>query len=563
MKKLSFLMSQVLVISCGFCFLSVQRNRAQNPSQDKPIKLKAELVEIDVVVTDKKGRPVTDLRKEDFIIIENKQSQDIAFFSLIRPITPVSNAPEEKPQTAGQPANTDSPVVESGRFVFLILDRFHIGSRNTRRLKDSLLRFVIESVSPLDRLALVSTSGRVAIFQEGPKDAGIVKRVIESFVGVGTSYKAEEAADEAFEKAQESLGIPVSQTPKDIQAQRIRSILNSLAGIAESVSKHPGRKIAIFVSEKLPVRLSEKYLSPAYDRSNNPFENFSLELRKIIAASRRGGLTFYVLDPRALETTIPSGSAADANPDLLGALGGSGSSRTDPPDLDKLEHSRQGMRELAAATGGFTIFTHNDLHTGLRKVMADNEAYYYLGYYPSNTSQDGKFRRIEVRIRNRSDLVVRARKGYIASNESNAKPASSNKEDRVKQALASPVPIRQIKVNLLAKAELDQQTNAPLARFVVHIDASTVEFKQQDDTRAASLEVIVFAYDLNGKLINGFSKTLNMNLKPEMYVKALSEGMNLGEAINLKKAGVYNIRVVVIDQATDRVGTASDWVEVK
>jgi hypothetical protein len=221
------------------------------------------------------------------------------------------------------------------------------------------------------------------------------------------------------------------------------------------------------------------------------------------------------------------------------------------------------MRELAAATGGFTIFTHNDLHIGLRKVMADNEAYYYLGYYPSNTSQDGKFRRIEIRIRNRSDLIVRARKGYIASNESIAKPASSNKEERVKQALASPVPIRQIKVNLLTKAELDQQTSAPLARFVVHIDANSVKFKQQEDKRAASLDVVVFAYDLNDKLVNGFSQTINMSLKPEMYVKTLSEGMNLGGAINLKKAGVYNIRVVVIDQANDRVGTASGWVEVK
>jgi VWFA-related protein len=562
-------MSQVLVISCAFCFLSVQHNRAQNPSQDQPIRLKSELVEIDVVVTDKKGRPVTDLRKEDFVIVEDKQSQDIAFFSLVRPIMPVSNPAGEKPQTAESPANTGSPVIESGRFVFLILDRFHISSRNTRRLKDSLLRFVIESISPLDRLALVCTGGRVAVFQEGPKDANIVKRVIESFVGVGTSYKSEEKADEAFEKAQESMNIPVSQTPKEIEAGRIRSTLASLGGIAESVSKHPGRKIAIFVSEKLPIRLSEKYLSPVYDNSKNPFENFSLELRKLIAASRRGGLTFYVLDPRALETTIPSGSAADANPDLLGALGGGSSAqeRSDPlasrPDLDRLEHSRQGMRELAAATGGFTIFTHNDLHIGLQKVMADNEAYYYLGYYPSNTSQDGRFRRIEVRIRNRSDLIVRTRKGYIASSESSAKPVSFNKEERVKQALASPVPIRQIKVNLLTKSEQDQNASAPLARFVVQIDANTVKFEQQDDKRAASLEVVVFAYDLNDRIVNGFSKTLNMNLTPQMYVKTLGEGMNLGGAIDLKKTGVYNLRVVVIDQAADRIGTASGWVEAR
>ncbi|MCI0489591.1 MAG: VWA domain-containing protein, partial [Blastocatellia bacterium] len=344
-------------------------------------------------------------------------------------------------------------------------------------------------------------------------------------------------------------------------------VLKLLEEIAASVGELPGRKIVIYVSEKLPLRLSNKYLEPAYDTSSRPFENFSAELQRIISSSRKGGMTFYPLDPRGLATTIPSGSAADANPSLLGSLGVSSGTReySDPlrarPDLDNLEHSRQGMRQLAAATGGFPVFNHNDMRVGLQRVLRDNEAYYMLAYYPSSV-EAGKFRRIRVQLKDRSGLIVRTRSGYIAPKEKEVRQEPMSKQERISEALASMIPLTAVKVSVQTKAD-EAGEHGRVARLIVSVDAASVAFKQKEEKMLASLEAIVFAYNLRGELVNGFSNTLNLDLAPNSYSQVLRSGINMGGSIRLDKAGLYNIRVVVIDRETGRIGTASEWVEAE
>ena len=100
-----------------------------------------------------------------------------------------------------------------------------------------------------------------------------------------------------------------------------------------------------------------------------------------------------------------------------------------------------------------------------------------------------------------------------------------------------------------------------MVKMVIQVDANSWPFKQEGDNHLASLEVIGFAYDLNNKLVDGFSKTLNLKLTPETYSTVMREGINMHGEIKLKKAGLYNIRVVVLNRDTGEIGTSSDWVE--
>ena len=77
----------------------------------------------------------------------------------------------------------------------------------------------------------------------------------------------------------------------------------------------------------------------------------------------------------------------------------------------------EGAESLAADSGGFTVRNSNDLAAGLKRIADETRAYYLIGYNPTNTAHDGAFRKIEVKVRGRRGLEVRARKGYYAPSD--------------------------------------------------------------------------------------------------------------------------------------------------
>ena len=549
MKKIC---AHALILFFGFGFtLTVARAHGLQ-QQDDTLRLKAELVQIDVVVTDKQNRPALGLKKGDFIVLEDGKPQEISFFSLQRAYG--TRAPgEEKVAEGGRPASPVADLIpEPGRFIFIILDQYNISPSNHASLRGSLLRFIADDVGPQDQVAIIGTSGSLAVFQQATKNRRALELAINAFLGEGADLRAAMAVDQALNNAQRDLGIPASRGSEAYQEYIIRKTLTALKNIATGVNDVPGRKLAIFVSENLPIQ---------FTNSAGTDDNFLDELNRVISRSRRGGLTFYTVDPRGLVTTIPGGSAAEA---VGGSMLGGGSTREDPgARADSLLSSRWGMMELAAATGGYAIFNTNNVRAGLQRVLAENEAYYLLAYYPQNASMDGKFRNIKVRVKDRPDLVVRTRKGYTAVREKDQKPTKSDsKQERIKESLASLAPIRNIKVAIAkATAGSNIQTGERSVKTLIQIDPRSVSFLAGGNNRPGSIEVIGFVYDLKNKLVDGFSQTLKP--KPESYQRLLTGGITVPGEIKLKRSGLYNVRVVVIDQESGEIGTASEWVEAR
>ncbi|HEX5735826.1 MAG TPA: VWA domain-containing protein [Blastocatellia bacterium] len=536
-----------LIILLGFT-LTIARAQSASSPQDEPLRIKADLVQIDVVVTDKNNRPVLGLKKEDFILQEDGKPQEISFFALHR----ASGAGATEAQLAEAAKRDPSLAPEPGRFIFIILDQYNISPTNRQSLRESLLRFIAEDVGSQDHVAIIGTSGSLVVFQQATRNRRAQELAIEAFLSVGPDLKSALAVDQALNDAQKELGLTASQSGGAYQEYILRKTLSALRDIAKGVSELPGRKIAIFVSENLPFQFTS---SAGID------DNISYELTQVISRSRRGGLTFYTVDPRGLAVAIPSGTAAEA----VGksALGGGTTSFEDPgASADRLISSRGGMRELAAATGGFSIFDTNNVRAGLQRIMTENEAYYMLAYYPQNASPDGKFHNIKVRVKDQPDLVVRTRKGYTAVKEKDQKPKSDSKQDRISRSLASLAPVRNVKVVIARAAAMSNpQTGERSVKMAIQIDPRSLSFLEGGNNKAGSFEVIGFIYDLKNKLVEGFSQTFKPN--PESYQRLLARGIVIPGEIKLKKAGLYNIRVVVIDQESGEMGTASEWIEAK
>lgn len=546
MKKIR-VYALMLILSISFSLLVAPEYRASGSQQDDAVRLKAELVQIDVVVTDKKNRPVVGLKKEDFILLEDGKPQDISFFSLQR--ASGTNATEAR---LAEGAKRDSVLApEPGRFIFVILDQYNISPGNYAILRESLVRFISNDVGPQDQVAIIGTSGNLAVFQQVTKNRRALELAINAFLGAGADLKATLAVDQAFNSAQRDLGIRASDGGGAYQGYVIKKTLSALRDIAAGVSNLPGRKIAIFISENLPFQFTT---SAGID------DNIMYDLTQVISKARRGGITFYTADPRGLAVTIPGGTASEA-------VGGSALVSTNPIEdpgasADRLLASRWGMRELAAATGGFSILDTNNMRAGLQQIMAENEAYYLLAYYPQNASPDGKFHNIKVRVKDQPELVVRNRKGYTAVKEKEEKKKSDSKQDRITASLGSLAPVRNVKVSIpKAAAVSNPQTGERSVRMYIQIDPRSLSFLEGGKNKSGSIEVAGFVYDLKNKLVDGFSQVLKP--KPEAYPQLLAKGILIPGEIKIKKAGLYSLRVVVIDQETGEMGTASEWVEAQ
>lgn len=532
-------------------FSPIAHSQQRSPQQEEQVlKLETELVEIDVVVTDKKGKIVDGLKKEDFLLREEGKPQEISFFSFIRSGAPAATAQGSSSAALARPEAAATVRLEAGRFFFIVLDQYHIATENYPRLREALSQFLTEDLDPQDQVAVISTTGSLAVFQQASKNKKIVAAAINAFLGRGGDNKSTEAADKAFTQAQEAAGLPAAASLAFYQQDILRNTLSSLQRLAKGVSGMPGRKIAIFVSENLPVGIA---------RGDQSLENLFYELEQVIAGSRRGGLVFYSLDPRGLFAAIPGGSASEA----IGHSAIAPSSPDDPTAaLDAVLDSQRGLRALAAATGGFAILDRNDLRVGLQKVLTDNQSYYLLAYYPPAASAKAKFRRIEVRIKDRPDLTVRTRQGYTSVPADEKNPVLSERE-RITRGLSSLVPLRNIRTAIVETTlQRAFDTGVFTAQSVIRIEPTAALFKTEGEMHRATIKVSGFAYDLSNQVVDGFEKTLNMNLRPETFERAVREGMKLRGSFQLKKPGIYNLRIVTLNNETGEIGTANDWIEI-
>jgi VWFA-related protein len=551
--KATFVSMCLIVV---FCLSLITRVNAQQT--DEPIRLKSELIQIDLVVTDKQNRLVTDLRKEDFILMEDNSPQEISFFSLIKPTVAKTPNAASTPATAASGAFGSEP--EPGRLIFVILDQYNLNPANYPRIRDSLMAFISEDLSPLDQVAIIGTRGKLAIFNHVTKNKEILQLAVQAFLGSGGNYNVPSLSLTSEEQGViSSASDQPSASEQMFREHIIRSTYQTIEAVAKSADQAPGRKIAILFSENLP-----------FHASGNPFgtgigstDNFSYEIQRVVSRARRGGLVFYAIDPKGLAVTIPGGSASEyQGRSVLGGNNNSNRNETNGIESDRLLGSRLGMSQLAAETGGFAVFNRNDLRTGLTDVLKDNEAYYMLAYYPTNSALDGKLRRVKITVKGRPDLTVRARSGYFAPTEKEQKAKPESKQDRIKNALAALTPVRNLKVSIYRADAIKTGFGAkPEAQLIIQVDPQSFPFKKEGDLQTGSIEVIAYAYDLNNKLSGGFSKTINMKLRPEVYARVMAEGLNMKEKFELNKSGVYNIRVVIIDNSTGQMGTAGTWLK--
>jgi hypothetical protein len=322
-------------------------------------------------------------------------------------------------------------------------------------------------------------------------------------------------------------------------AQATMSVLKS---VAEWFGGVRGRKKTIlFISEGLDYDITDIIRQPGLPSSSSAaiYE----DVRQTILATGRSNVAIYAVDPRGLTTfaddTIAVASFAD-DPAV----------NVSPRGLNSdLQRSHDNLRALAYETGGFAALNTNDFSNAFERIVRDNSSYYVLAYYPPNPKRDGKFHRIQVRVK-QPNLTVRARRGYVAPR--GAAPAPRAPENvgasaTTLSALNSPLPVSGLRMRVFAAPFKGEDAKTSV---LVGVELAGRDLQLDNGV----LELSYLAIDSQGKIHNGRTDRITLKLRPENKALVEQSGLRILNRLTLKP-GRYQLRVASNDVKGGVVGS--------
>jgi VWFA-related protein len=569
-----------VVFSCLFTLLAlvssaspqgVKPTPTPSPADEDVVKISTNLIQVDVTVTDSKGKIVTDLKPEDFEIYENGEKQKISNFSFVS----AAQQPAEPKEQKEQKITKDAIPLPSAalrpekirRTIALVVDDLSLSFESTYQVRRALKKFVDEQMQDGDLVAIIRTGAGIGALQQFTSDKRQLYAAIDKvkWNPIGNGKIGAFAPIEPTPKQQlKAMGAPVSDEDLQDEKNRINSqndfqssvfatgTLGALKYIVTGMSELPGRKSVILLSEGF--RLMERD-EQGFSGSGRVLDF----LKQLVDAANRSSVVFYTIDARGLQTL--GFTAQDQIIDTsAAAMEQSLSERR-----DELFETQSGLTYLAAETGGFAVLNNNDIAGGVRRVITD-QSYYLIGYVPDSDTFDPakrRFNKLEVKV-NRKDVKVRYRSGFINVVDKNvaATPKTQTPVEQLRTALMSPFAVNGLSLRLNALFG-NNEKDGSFVRSLIHVPAKELKFVDQPDgMKKAVFEVLAASFGDNGQVIDQIGRSYTLTAKDDMYRKLMEQGFVYHFTFPVKKPGAYQYRIAIRDAQGGAVGSASQFIEV-
>ena len=520
------------VLACGGAVALGQQ------TEQPPVTFRAEinLVEVDAFVTDAQGSPVTGLTAADFEVLEDGKPQKISSFSLVN--IPIERG--DRPPFAAAPIEPDVRTnrLVDGRIYLIVLDDLHTDFTRTPRVKAALRQFIERNFGANDVAAIVYTSGRMEASQDFTSSPRLLLASVDKFIGRKNRSSTLERIDEYNRRAGSGQDVGTITDPLDMERGfQARSTMTSIRKLAEFIADvHGRRKAMIFVSEGIDYNVLDVF-------NNSSASAILDETREAIAAATRANMSIYSVDPRGLvglgDELIETGSVPTDTSLGLGT----------PSLQEELRLSQDSLRTISDETGGFAALNRNDFAQAFGRITRENSTYYVLAYSPANERRDGRYRKLEVRVK-RPGLRVASRKGYVAP-RGRAPAAKPPAGDPIRAAaaemMASPLPVSGMRMSVTAAPYKGTAPNATVA-LAIELAGSDFTFVEKDGTFNDRLEVSFIASDANGKTFPGDRHAVDLTMKPDTHARLKDKGFRVVSEMNLPP-GRYQLRVAAADSA--------------
>jgi VWFA-related protein len=573
----------------------------QGPQEDV-VRITTNLVQVDVIVVDKEGRRVADLRPEDFEIVEGGQRQQITHFSYLDFGGDAGKTVDAK--NSGQPlSGGQRPMIPSldrsqvRRTFALVVDDLGLSFESFGFVKKALRSFVDERMQPGDLVAVIRTSSGAGASQQFASDKRHLHAVINR---LSWNPKGRGGLSPVTTLNEASAGSDFRDTVQFTEeAEETRAGLYSVGtfgavgALMQGMANMPGRKSLVFFSEAFR-------LFQAQGRNVQLLK----AMQQLSDQANAASVAIYTVDASGLQTDQfeaadnPAARAYVIDPQFLaqtGAGGGPSVSVNQPPRtlqradslsaqaerdsaaafrrLQALSDQRVNARTeshsvlsfLATSTGGLFLNNRNDLGGALGRVAEDNSGYYLIGFRPDDASLDAagrpRIRRLGIKVK-RAGLKVRTRSGYAAGAEGAGRLRPRTRDEQIAAALVSPFAAAEIAVRLTSLFGIEQD-GAPYLRSLVHVDGGALSFRTvEGGKRQAELDMVAVAFGRDGVAVEQLSYPQTVTADTEdAYRRLVEHGLSYVLNMPLRQGGPFQVRLVVRDAVSAKVGAATQYVE--
>lgn len=581
----------VATILVGVCLLAGAQ-QASSPQMATPtIRVTTHLVLVNVVATDKAGKPVTDLKPEDFTVEENGKKQKLSVFSLEQPASQAY-----RPQLpSGVYSNRPEYNMPRGPLTVLLIDGLNTPFTNQSQARLALVKYAATQVKAGQEVAIYALGTRLYRLQDFTSDPAVLAAALKSYApssqpgqdstlapmrttstggiaqtGALGGMQAGAAMATALQNIQQFQG---EQAGAALQ-MRIENTLAAMRALGRDLAGHPGRKNLVWVTAGFPVSLIPQSNEVAYvnQRSADPtappplpseqtYDAFNRgvlqesadEVRRTSALLSEAQISIYPVDARGLmgaATADAASSGLDATGRLMLA-NDFGQNVTASSALR--ETSQASLQDLADQTGGRVFKNRNDIDNCVAAAASDGDTYYALGYYPDKKKFDNSFHQLKVAVK-RPGVELHYRRGYFAVD-----PGKENRKQRDAE-LASALHDNAVQSTLvLFDARVvppapAQNAEVPI-QFLVQPDTVSME-EGKGGGRALNLDFYVAAFTSEGRIAANIGKTVSATLTPEQYAQVQQKGLLLPIGVKLSP-GSYSLHLAVRDNRTGYIGTLS------
>jgi VWFA-related protein len=362
-----------------------------------------EVVALDLVVRDKKGKLVTDLLESEIEVLEGGVPQKLASFRAVQPASPAGVAP-------GAP--TPAVVTESStRRVVLAFGR--LSSDGLRLAQAAGDEFARKHVVPQMVVTVVRIDNGLIPVLDRASDPVAVREAVRQATGAIGSGAVRAGGPVGVDNSysgQQLSRLQGGASANDLTQTSSIALVGALITVVDGLKAEPGRKTVLLFSEGFGV-------PPGY-------EHVFADLQ---SRANRANVSFYGIDVRGLQLSTQLGSsgaalsntAAISAQNALNSGGGTAVSREEITQDDTLQTSFRSdvvdtLDNLSTSTGGFLVTQTNDFGKPLARIGEDIRGYYEASYVPSTPAAPGQFRKIEVRV-SRKDVRVQSRSGYYTT----------------------------------------------------------------------------------------------------------------------------------------------------
>ena len=548
-------------------------------------------VMVDVVVRDKSGKPVTDLRSADFELYEDDVRQDIGDLVLVAPPNTVGAG--GIPTTPAGAPNATSNTVSTPTFVALAFNRLSPEGRalaykgaqaylDTARDNDFAGVFVVDNslqtihTYTTDRVALKKAIDEAATRATGKFDRNNDKLASGRFGDRNPATSMTASAEErgpaigatptnpgGTSAAPPTPGQGSPPSPGGMSDAALLQVVNrmersyesmmrdeqgyattnGLLALVDSLSLLPGRKTVVFFAESLAI-------PPAVQA----------RFDSLVAMANRANVSFYTIDAAGLKVhsaqaetaanVVALGNAAlDRNPEAGGKLNESMEFNEDNLRADP----SVSLSMLAERTGGFLINNTNNLVKGFQTIDADRRFHYLITYNPKNSDFKGEWRRITVKVPTR-EVQVRSRTGYLAVRSPGALPLLAYEAPAIAALERTPLP-KDLPVRGGAFSFPDAKKPGRLA-LLVGADASTLQVDTAADVYKTDFTILARIKNAQGEVIRKASQPYKLT-GPAAQAASVKQGDVLFFREPDLPPGQYTVDYVVSDNLAKKAGAGS------